>query len=62
MAKMRAGIEIPIIPEDFVASEEELSPDMLESFLQWVDRCIQDGMDPADLTIPETVFRLHPKR
>ena len=62
MAKMRAGIEIPIIPEDFVASEEELSPDMLESFLQWVDRRIRDEMDPADLTIPEAVFSLPPKR
>ena len=62
MAKIQAGIEIPIIPEDFVVTEEELSPDKREFFLQRVDRYIQDGMDHVDLIITETFFNQHPKR
>jgi hypothetical protein len=45
---MRSGIEIPIIPEDFVDSEEELNLDMMESYLQWAYNCFQLGLDPAD--------------
>jgi hypothetical protein len=48
MSKMRSGVEIPIIPEDFVDSEEELDLDMMESYLQWAYNCFQDGSDPAD--------------
>ncbi len=51
MAKIRSGIEIPIIPEDFTDSEEELNLDTLESYLQWAYRCFQDGLDPTDWTL-----------
>jgi hypothetical protein len=45
MAKIRSGIDIPIIPEDFIDSEEEIGPDILESYLEWAYQCIQDGVD-----------------
>jgi hypothetical protein len=61
MRKIREGIEIPIIPEDFIASEEDLSPDMLESFLRWIDYCIQKGQDPEDGAITDMFSNLCPR-
>jgi hypothetical protein len=56
MAKIRSGIEIPIIPEDFVDSEEELSLDMIECYLQWMYCCIQEGLEPGDLKTADGDF------
>ena len=61
MNKIRPGIEFPIIPEDFIESEEELSLDMMESYLQWAYRCFQEGLDPADWTLTEAVRALCPE-
>jgi hypothetical protein len=56
MAKIRSGIEIPIIPEDFVDADEELSLDMIEFYLQWTYRYIQEGLEPGDLTTADSDF------
>jgi hypothetical protein len=61
MARMRSGIEIPIIPEDFIDSEQELDLDMMESYLQWAYHCLQDGLDPADWKATETIVDKRPK-
>jgi len=61
MAKMRAGIDLPIIPEDFISFEDDLDLDVLESYLQWTYRCIQDGADPASWSVAEVNFDQHPK-
>jgi hypothetical protein len=55
MAKVRSGIDIPIIPEDFVDSREELNLDLMELYMQWVYQCMQDGQDPADWPAAESV-------
>jgi hypothetical protein len=54
MARIRSGIEIPIIPEDFIDAEQELDLDMMESYLQWAYRCLQDGLAPADWAVADT--------
>jgi hypothetical protein len=55
MANLRAGIEVPIIPEDFIGSGEEMNLDLMELYMQWVYRCLQDGQDPADWMPAETI-------
>ncbi|MBN1567612.1 MAG: hypothetical protein JXA73_07180 [Acidobacteria bacterium] len=61
MAKIKAGIELPIIPEDFIDSEEDLTPDMVEAILEWAYRSIQDGTNPDDQTPMETLFAQYSK-
>ena len=52
MAKIKDGIDIPIIPEDFILSDD--TPlDMIELFLRWIDSCIQKGLDPEDTSMAE---------
>jgi hypothetical protein len=54
MAKARSGIEIPIIPEDFVDPREMLNLDLMELYMQWVYECIQERQNPADWATVET--------
>ncbi len=61
MANMSTEMELPIIPEDLANSEEELDLDLLELYLQWVYRCIQDGIAPADWSIADPEFPPVPK-
>jgi hypothetical protein len=62
MTKIRAGIEIPIIPEDFIDSKEELSLEMLETFLEQTYRYVQSGLDKADGGIAKTDIDQYPER
>jgi hypothetical protein len=61
MAKTRSGVGIPIIPEDFIDSEEELNLDMMESRMQWVYCCFQNGLDSVEKEVAESTFDLYPK-
>jgi hypothetical protein len=56
MAKMREGIEIPIIPEDFIVSKEEPHPNAPQSSLLCVKRGFPDGLDLEDRIITEILF------
>ena len=61
MAKMRPGIEIPIIPEDFIISEEDLCPNMRLSSSQWADPSFQEELFPTDWVLTESIVYQHPK-
>jgi len=61
MNKLRPGIEFPIIPEDFIDTVEELNLDMMESYLRWAYRCLQEGLEPADWTLSEAACSLCPE-
>jgi hypothetical protein len=61
MAKIRAGIEIPIIPEDFVVSEPDQHTGMPESLSKRPDPDFQDELFPTEWIITETFFYQYPK-
>ena len=56
MAKVRAGIEIPIIPEDFEASADTLPVDFMTSCLEHVDRRKQEEAFAVDWAVAEFLF------
>ena len=59
MAKMRAGIEIPIIPEDFAASEEDLNCDIREASLRETHCSFKIELKPLDWFIAKSSFDRH---
>lgn len=61
MSRVRTGIEIPIIPEDFLETEEKPYVGMLESCLIQVPRKSPDGLDPEDWLITEVLVDRYPK-
>jgi hypothetical protein len=56
MAKVRAGIEIPIIPEDFEPSSDTMRFDIMKSCLEQADRRIQDEAFAVDWAVAESLF------
>jgi hypothetical protein len=61
MGKVRTGIEIPIIPEDFDVTEENPRADMPEPLLIRVTRKSPDGLDPEDWVSIKILFDRYPK-
>ena len=59
MAKIRTGIEIPIIPEDFEDPGESLLPTIMESCLEGSDRDCQDDLYAVEWAIVESLFDQH---
>ncbi len=56
MAKLRPGIDLPIIPEDFVASDETCAFAISEAFSQRMDCGHQPEMSPAEWSFLETIM------
>ncbi len=59
MSKIRAGIEIPIIPEDFVISEADASIDLAEPLGTEPDPRPRDELFPTDWAFTEVLLRRH---
>ncbi len=56
MSKVRAGIEIPIIPEDFETSTEAILHNVMESCLDGADRKNQDELYAVEWAVAESLF------
>jgi hypothetical protein len=62
MAKLREGIEIPIIPEDFIDSEAYLCSEPSGSISQWSGRCFRTDADLLEWVVKESILVPCPER
>jgi hypothetical protein len=62
MARLRPGIEYPIIPEDIITSEEEFIPLNQEQEHSSIMRCYPDGMSMDDWMAIERIIHQCPER
>jgi hypothetical protein len=56
MARVREGVEIPIIPEDLEPSEDDLLFEIVKSCLNEPDRNYQDERYAVEWAIVESIF------
>lgn len=56
MARIREGVEIPIIPEDLEPSEDDLLFEIVKSWLDEPDRNHQDERYAVEWAIVESIF------
>jgi hypothetical protein len=56
MARIREGVEIPIIPEDFESADEDRLSDAMESCLKESARTYQDELYAVEWAIVESFF------
>jgi len=54
--RIKAGIEIPIIPEDFETSAEATIFDIMKSCLEQADQTIQDEAFAVEWAVAESLF------
>jgi hypothetical protein len=60
MARIKAGIEIPIIPEDLEPSDNSFLSDIIESCLEASDRNYQDELHAVEWVIVESLLEQQP--
>ena len=62
MARVKEGVELPIIPEDLEPSEDDPLFDIVKSCLEESDRNYQDELYAVDWVIAESLFDQHSQR